>query len=590
MGGDTNFMGQAPASASTPGPIARATRAAGALLRRDWPVIALMIVVTIVIAYPVSFELGQWIIGNGGDSLQALWQDWWMRRTLAEGLSPTYTTYLFYPHGADLTFNAQHWSTLPIWWPLSVIVGDVAAENLTLLIGLVMSGYFAYLLSLYLTHNRAAALLSGVVFAFFPYHISQLGRSMSHMQWLPLFMLAFVHSLRTRKATHVLLAALALSMSTLTHQRLVVFAVLAGAVYGLYYLLSTGQWRSGRMWSALALFATLAIAFNLLPMLPFIRLSEEQMAQALAIDGGRGITLSAYVCPPPGSMLLSLLLQLGAPICHQGSRFYLGMTPIVLVMVGLVFGKAREWAPWALIAALFLGLALGPTLHIAGRSFPNIWTPYRVLDAIPIFGVMRQPERFNMGLALPWAVLVGYGTANILTRLRAGRTQIFLLAVLLGLTLAEYWGPVRRQSPQVSSYYYQLADEPGYFAIIELPMGREHSKKYMFNQTIHGKPMVEGMMSRPIGDPYAYIEGNPVLAAWRGAGPLPCDPEEYEKALDALLDDGFRYVIIHDDMAWDEPQARDDLLAYFTVIKPVYQDERIAVYELADLTGRPSCP
>jgi hypothetical protein len=579
---------QTSVNASTLSPVARAAHAAGALLRRDWTVIVLLALGTAVMTYPVAFKLNQGVIGSGPDAYQALWQDWWLRKALVEGHSLTYTTYLFYPRGADATFNAQHWATLPIWWPLSVAVGDVAAGNLTYLIGLVMSGYFAYLLGLYLTHNRAAAWLGGVVFAFFPYHFRHLGRAMSHMEWLPLFMLAFVHSLHTRKAVHILLAALALSLSTLTHPRLAILAVLSGAVYGLYYLLSTGQWRSGRMWAALALFVVLAIAFNLPPMLPYLRLSGEQMDQALekgstAID--ERIDVIAYVCPPPYNRLLFPLLQrvvgrLRTPIHLEKCRYlYLGMIPLALVIAGLVLGRPRNWFPWALMVALFMMLALGPTLYINGKAFPDVWMPYRTLRSIPVFEVMRHPERFAMGLALPWAMLAGYGVVNALTRLRpAGRVRLTLMLVVTGLTLVEYWiGPMPTQPTQVSPYYYQLANEPGDFAIVELPMGRVPSKGYMFNQTIHGKPIVEGMMSRPIGDPYAYIEGNPVLAAWQEVGPLPCDPDKYEEAFDVLLDDGFRYVIVH----WQDQEA-EPLKPYFQA-EPAYQDSELAAYRLEDL-------
>jgi hypothetical protein len=575
---------QAPANASTLSPVARAAHAAGALLRRDWPVIVLLALVTVAMTYPVAFKLNQGIVGNGRDAYSALWQDWWLRKALVEGHSLTYTTYLFYPRGAASAFNAKRWATLPIWWLLSVAVGDVAAENLTHLIGLVMSGYFAYLLGLYLTHNRAAAWLGGVVFAFFPYHASELGRAMSHMEWLPLFMLAFVHSLRTRKAVHILLAALALSLSTLAHPRLVIFAVLSGAVYGLYYLLSTGQWRSGRMWAALALFAVLAIAFNLPPMLPYLGLSSDQVEQALAVGDYEASTdLLGYVLPTHNLLFPSLKSAAGWLRVQFGLRHYLGMIPLGLVAVALALSKPRDWLPWALTVALFMMLALGPILHFNRQSFPDVWMPYRALYNIPIVKVMRQPERFNMGLALPWAVLTGYGAANVLARLRAGRTQIILVTVLTCLTLAEYWiGLTPLQPTQMSPYYYQLASEPGDFAIIELPISRKHSKVYMLNQTIHDKPIVEGMMARPVGDPYAYIEGNPVLVAWQEVGPLPCDPVEYGRALDALLDDGFRYVLVHSEIAHLADSDAELLKPYFQA-EPVYQDSDLAAYRLEDL-------
>ena len=56
-------------------------------------------------------------------------------------------------------------------------------------------------------------------------------------------------------------------------------------------------------------------------------------------------------------------------------------------------------------------------------------------------------------------------------------------------------------------FYEQVAQEPGHFAILELPL--RPMSDYMAYQTVHGKPIVYGYLSRQPPDP--FVEGTPAL-------------------------------------------------------------------------------
>ena len=117
--------------------------------------------------------------------------------------------------------------------------------------------------------------------------------------------------------------------------------------------------------------------------------------------------------------------------------------------------------------------------------------------------------------------------------------------------------------------------------LINLPMGRQHSKYYGFYQTYTGFPQVEGLSGRTPPQAYAYIEGNRLLRAWRRGAAVHCIPplqSEYISALDQLLSDGFTHVIwhrwIYDDRAIDSS---------FVDVNASYSDDYVRVYRLEDL-------
>lgn len=153
-------------------------------------------------------------------------------------------------------------------------------------------------------------------------------------------------------------------------------------------------------------------------------------------------------------------------------------------------------------------------------------------------------------MLLPLAVCAAYGFDQLL-RLTARRplARLALLAAIPLLLLFEYWnGEYPVIQLEVNPFYEHLAEEEGDFALVQLPMGRRISKRYLYYQTIHQKPIVEGLGGRTPDEAYVYIDGNRLLRNWKENIPLACQgdtAEEIVTALEQLVTDNFRYVIIH---------------------------------------------
>ncbi|MCA9946322.1 MAG: hypothetical protein KC449_22720, partial [Anaerolineales bacterium] len=86
---------------------------------------------------------------------------------------------------------------------------------------------------------------------------------------------------------------------------------------------------------------------------------------------------------------------------------------------------------------------------------------------------------------------------------------------------------------------------------------------------------------------YRYIEANPLLHHWRHQVWLNCEEmgAELDTAVTQLINDNFRYVILH-----NQAEAIDPILPYFLFREPVVQDEQLTVYDLRAIQKRPFCP
>src|SRR5262249_22166143 len=135
------------------------------------------------------------------------------------------------------------------------------------------------------------------------------------------------------------------------------------------------------------------------------------------------------------------------------------------------------------------------------------------------------------------------------------------------LMLVEYWnGPYRRVRRAPQPYFESLRDEPGDFAIIDLPMGRKRSQEWMFLQTIHRRPIVEGMRGPTLKPAYPSIEPTPLLSAGRAGSETDCEMlgrPEMQRAIEQLVDDGFlaqtvrRALLRYGDRRWRAFARRD---------------------------------
>ncbi len=571
-------------------------------LRRDGWILALYIVATIVMTYPVAFRLnGDWIALRDTDTYMKLWDSWYFGRAISSGLPLDITHVLFYPVGVDLTYHSISWTVSALIWLLTPIFGAIGAYNFSILFAVFTTAYCGYLLIQSMVNHRAAAWLGGAVYSFIPYHIAHSGGhpDLVHLATIPLAALLLIRAFSRSSVKAAAGAALMLGLAAWTSLYVMVFAFITLLPIGVYLVWDQHRWRDTQYWkvvAVLSIISAVAVGVRLLPIFQSTDALSTAIEQKYATD--TQTDLVSFVLP---SQFNPIFEPLVSPIIYS-SRVdyssppmsykwppYLGIIPILLCLsaIGWKKRRARVWA-WFALGTFFIILCLGSVLRFNGLVYSNITLPAAYLQWFPPIRAVR-PDFFVLGASLPLAVCAALGFERWLTAWgNRQRAQLALTIGVCSLLLFEYWnGPFPGVSASVSPFYAQLANDPGQFALIDLPMGRQASKPYLYFQTIHHRPIVEGLIGRTPPEAYNYINNNALLSRWQNEDALNCrqiSGAEIKQSLGQLASDGFRYIVVHH----EEDQAPKELRSYFTIM-PVYDDNAITVYTVADLQASPPC-
>lgn len=225
--------------------------------------------------------------------------------------------------------------------------------------------------------------------------------------------------------------------------------------------------------------------------------------------------------------------------------------PALLLGLSLVlfFGLLRKWSGRR--PALTLGCtAWERGLFTSGwvtalLCFPVVFAP--LASVLPGLDRMRVPARFYafVSLALAWLTAVGL---DRLRRRWPGRRGA-MIAGLLALAIAAELVPRRTAwswlppEGEVEPVYQWLKAQPDVTAVLELPAGEvEPDIAYMYRQTFHGKPLVNGYSGFI---PPSYLE----LAAQ-------CSSVPDDEALARLRGQRVSHVIVHPPRSWGLAKRR----------------------------------
>jgi len=374
-------------------------------------------------------------IGRDTDPPQTMWFFNWWRFSIAHGLNPFVTDFVWAPLGINLA-----WTTfvpIPAWVsiPLQVTVGEPATYNIIVTLMSPLAAFAAFLLCRRVTGAFWPSVLGGYIFGFSPY---MLGQVLGHLVCIAIFPAPLIALIALKRLDDEISAAR--------------FAVMLAALLVTLFLCSVDLFAT----------TTLVSGFSLLLAL-------------VLFDGGARIRLRRLIIPTVGGYLISTavlsayfyyLLALGHPsgpiwppskysadligflvpwhtiwwgaadfataitgrftgtIMENGD--YLG---VVLIVFAEIF-RRRFWPTPAgkFLTILFLAIiiaAIGPTLHIAGvQGFPMPWAIFQHLPLIENI----LPVRFMMYAFLVVAVMIAMWFASSSAR---GVSKLAVAAIIV---------------------------------------------------------------------------------------------------------------------------------------------------------------
>lgn len=550
------------------------------------------LLLSIVMTWPLIAQLGEVLPWNNrGDHWMHQWTYWWILKALSEGQNPFYTQLLYYPEGVSLITHNIAWLNIALWIPLQAMVGGFAATNLIYIGLFAFNGFAMYLLIRELVGSQPASFIGGLIFAFWPFLTSQTGHPNSIIAfWLPLALLFLTRMLENGRIRDAILTGIFIALGGIGRWQLLIVGSLLFILYLLYRCLTEARYRKKRNLALLLLAALVAIilmapfATPLILDLPYITQFTEY--EELVRSTSQGADALAYVVPNQTLTIGDVILNdLPDRLTFNNDQMeYLGLTTLLLA----IYGSIKRWKSarfWILMALLYIVLALGPRLEIGQVYYPQIPMPYRLIEDWNFIRIIAFPYRFNTFLGVPVAMLAALGVSKLVNQRAQGWKPAFLIAILGLLILVEYaMLPYPTAPVMTPDWYTELAQEPGQFAIVDLPMDRQFRDKfYMQYQITHGKALVEGHVSRVTPEANEFLDNSPFLARLREANVMDPWLGDVRRQLQLLAEADIRYIVLHKQFV--RPEQLDQWQEWMS-FEPIYEDDELVVYRTNPRLGQ----
>jgi hypothetical protein len=202
-------------------------------------------------------------------------------------------------------------------------------------------------------------------------------------------------------------------------------------------------------------------------------------------------------------------------------EFTAAFSVVTLAVIAAAVFRAgyRPRAGWIWLTAGFAALSLGPFVHVAGFN-THIPGPWSILRYVPILDAARTPTRFSIVAALGLAILLAGALASLGRRFPERRRLLATAAAVL-LLFELLPAPRTLYAASVPSIYHVIAADPRPVRVLELPFGvrdgtftaGNFSAGYLFNQTVHGKRLIGGYLSRISQKRVRQLRAQPTLDA-----------------------------------------------------------------------------
>ena len=516
------------------------------------------LLLTLLLAYPVSLHPGTMVIADNPDTHLFLWTLAWDVHAFTSQPLALFDANIFHPNVGTLAYSENLLGSALLAAPVIWLTGNlVLALNLVQLATCVLCGLGAYVLARRLGISRAGAVLCGVVYLAAPPRFFRIGQlHLTAVQWVP-FALAYFHTYLDHGGKRNLRIALGfLTLQVFSSGHGAVFLIVAMALVMLYRVSLGEPVAVGRRLGHLGVPGLLLLAPIAAMIVPY---------RAAQVGVGLKRSLENWL-PSPESYLAS------PSHLHQYLQTWLTSTD--------VNGLASAWL-FPGITVLILGTAAflpGPSIvEPAGgwrerlRRRPEVLyllvlivsvsmfvpPPFSLwpwVYAWPGFNFIRVPSRFMILAMLALAVLLGAGFDRLFGGRKAG-PRVAAALVAGSLLLAEYasmplaFVPYTVEVPAIDRWLNTL---PKPFAIAEVPMPRvgdlgaytRHNTMAMLHATAHWQRTVHG---------YSGIQ--PALHQ-RLYDELSRFPDAVSLA--SLRDLGVTYVVVHEDRYPPDSRAQVD--------------------------------
>lgn len=525
---------------------------------------------------------------GGLDGYQNVWNLWWVNHAIERGSLPWFTTFLHHPAGTTLVGHTLNPFNGLLAMSLLRFLSLVQAYNAIVVFSFVTGGLTAFWLCRAMTTSCAGSLLGGAVFTFSSFHFMHADGhlQLTALEWLPLFVLAWMRFCERPTPGQGVLAALLLWLVTLCDLYYFAYCVMTGAIFYAWmawqrkdplFLARPGTWPALAGFLAVASLTSGALVAAIIYQHATDPLTGTHSPRDLSMD-----LLSPFVWG-----YYWRFRDWAQPLWFPLAKYvteasvYLGWSVLAL---GVYAWRQRARVPiaylsfWLVVAACFFVMSLGPNLRIGGMEMSlgmrlsmmghddvnPLVLPYALLWLLfPPWRLAGVPVRMMIMVQLAVSVVAAGGVHALLASTWKWK-RVACAAVLAWIVFDYVPTPARVTDPAVPAYVGVLRDLP-YGGVLDLA---SNGPQALYYQTIHEKPIAFGYISRT---PVSVDAADQALAAQILTG-------RWE---DLARDHHFRYVITRGPRAADVMVRglNEAALPGIDEARRIYTGDGVAIYE-----------
>lgn len=493
-----------------------------------------------------------------------------------QSLSSFFDINIFYPYKYTLAYSENLLSTSFLFaLPAYLITKSfVAAYNITFLIGFLLSGFFMYILTYYLTQKILPSIFSGIIYSFAPFKFIHLG----HIQiitsmWLPLIIL-FMHKFFEEGylLKNIYLSSIFFLLNATANTYFMLFISIFIFLMFLIYLSKSHLFIILKGFFTFWIINSILIAFIYYPY--YIVKKTMGFSRSLQDAAEFSANIKSFISVPPGNLFYGLFL----PTSGGEATLFWGAIPSILVFFFFFFLKKnfisirsnKIFLFYSLMGLLSIILAFGP--FFMGKN----WLPnplYLILYYFfPGFDSIRVPARLEITILFSLGIISGFSLKLLFqNKLKLPLLLMFLLIfeyINIPIAIAEI--PFNAEVPKIYSWLKAQKDQ---FAIAEMPL----PKSYSFKDS-HVEYRREF---------FALYHQKFLFNGWSGHFPFLYQAAlnyPIEKLLLLFKEINIKYIIIHKQDFLASEELNNFLNSLTNVknvnLKKVYSDEKSIAYKI----------
>lgn len=305
-------------------------------MKKHFVAFLLFAVLTVLMTYPIAFNVTSSIPGDVGDPLEVIWiLSWDVHKILQFDFANLFDANIFYPYKYTLAYSEHMIGSAIFAMPIiAFFKNPVLAYNIIFLMSMTLSGIGMYLLAFYYTGNRLAAFCAGVIFAYFPCRFGHLGHLHFQVaQWIPFTFLYFNKYFETGRYKHLLLFTLFFILQFFSNGYYALFLAFFVTILICIEFYNRG-FSNRALFYKLGLFFLLSAIFILPVFYPYIKLKHEMgFTRSLGESTMYSADIFSYLAAPsinrPWGKITSIFLK------PEGDIF-LGLTAMILAAFGIM--------------------------------------------------------------------------------------------------------------------------------------------------------------------------------------------------------------------------------------------------------------